>query len=210
MCITTMIHRFRGVLSCRPTYPYPPRADVKLHRGGKRVCSNRFARAFARIAEEFAFHDSQSLDFCTKHEYLYPTRRINSTFPAFLFRKSTIYTSVWFMDMLIDRIQDNHYIDFVFGCWNWSVLDCCRVFSISIFAVNDSSLIELHWKVFVFRRKRKRVLIYHDSLKFCLIREKKLQTKNPLCQNLFRLKSIFQCKQFRYRASRFRAQFWNS
>lgn len=106
MCITAMIHRFRGVLSCRPTYPYPPRADVKLHRGGKRVCSNRFARAFARIAACTRVPRlSQSLHFRTKHEYLYPIRRINSTFPGF----SVIDDLFRFMDMLIDRKQDNHY-----------------------------------------------------------------------------------------------------
>lgn len=52
-------------------------------------------------------------------------------------------------------------------------------------------------RVFVLRRvyssKAEKI-----TLKFWSIKEKKLQTKFP-CQNLFRLKTIFQCKQFRYR-----------
>ena len=190
MCITAMIHRFRGVLSCRPTYPYPPRADVKLHRGGKRVCSNRFARAFARIAA------------CTRVPRLaiaafsYETR-VFISYPTDQFHLSRLFhpvnrrfiplSGLWICWLTVNKII---IIDFVFASWNW--LDRCRFQYMA-------ELENIRFPSSLFFRK--------DSLKFCSIKEKKLRTKF-LRQNLSRLESIFQCKQFRYRS--FKAQFWNS
>lgn len=157
MCITAMIHRFRGVLSCRPTYPYPPRADVKLHRGGKRVCSNRFARAFARIAActrvprlaiaAFSYETWVFISYSTDQFHL-------SAFPS---RKSTIYSGLWICWLTVNKII---IIDFVFASWDW--LDRCRFQYMA-------ELENIRFPSSLFFRK--------DSLKFCSIKEKKLRTK---------------------------------
>ena len=100
-----MIHRFRagrgsGFPARRPTYPHPPRADVKLH-AVEAVWQSFRARL---PASAFAIE----VDFRTKHEYIHVLRNginakrsWNTSFPRcrVTARNSIVY------GRLIDRVR---------------------------------------------------------------------------------------------------------